>query len=111
MDMRSDFKQKRDFRPGRRPQRDDFRPGKIERRGPRDSPLEFHEATCAKCGKTCEVPFRPSGNKPVYCRDCFNMKEGRSDERPRFDKESGKPSQLSEINRKLDKIMETLGIE
>ncbi len=33
---------------------------------------EMHSAICASCGKTCEVPFRPNGEKPVYCRDCFN---------------------------------------
>ncbi|MCX6739887.1 MAG: hypothetical protein NTZ49_01505 [Candidatus Parcubacteria bacterium] len=31
----------------------------------------MHEATCAECGKRCEVPFRPTGDKPVYCSDCF----------------------------------------
>ncbi|MDQ5893593.1 MAG: hypothetical protein QG640_605 [Patescibacteria group bacterium] len=34
-------------------------------------PVTMHKATCASCGKTCEVPFRPSDGKPVYCRDCF----------------------------------------
>ena len=23
------------------------------------------------CGKKCQVPFRPDGAKPVYCKDCF----------------------------------------
>ena len=36
-------------------------------RGPR----EMHKAVCADCGKECEVPFKPSGDRPVYCRDCF----------------------------------------
>ncbi|MEJ2673485.1 MAG: DNA-directed RNA polymerase [Deltaproteobacteria bacterium] len=30
-----------------------------------------HKATCAECGKECEVPFKPSGTRPVYCRECF----------------------------------------
>ncbi len=34
-----------------------------------DKPM--YRATCAKCGNSCEVPFRPNGSKPVYCRDCF----------------------------------------
>ncbi|OLS30708.1 MAG: hypothetical protein HeimAB125_18410, partial [Candidatus Heimdallarchaeota archaeon AB_125] len=37
-----------------------------ERSGP-----ELHNATCAKCNKETKVPFKPSGDKPVYCRDCF----------------------------------------
>jgi len=32
---------------------------------------EMHSATCASCGKACQVPFQPSGEKPVYCSDCF----------------------------------------
>lgn len=32
---------------------------------------EMHDAVCASCGKACQVPFLPSGEKPVYCSDCF----------------------------------------
>lgn len=32
---------------------------------------EMHRATCARCGQTTEVPFKPSTDKPVYCRDCY----------------------------------------
>lgn len=35
------------------------------------APREMFEAICAACGNTASVPFRPSGIKPVYCRDCF----------------------------------------
>jgi CxxC-x17-CxxC domain-containing protein len=34
-------------------------------------PVTMHRAICSSCGKSCEVPFRPTGDKPVYCRDCF----------------------------------------
>ena len=34
-------------------------------------PVTMHSAICSSCGKPCEVPFRPTGEKPVYCRDCF----------------------------------------
>ena len=37
----------------------------------RDERPAMHKATCAECDKTCEVPFRPTGEKPVYCSDCF----------------------------------------
>ena len=40
---------------------------KAGRRGPR----EMTEVACAACGVTTEVPFKPTGVKPVYCRDCF----------------------------------------
>ena len=37
------------------------------------APREMHKATCADCGKECEVPFKPNGTKPVYCRDCYQQ--------------------------------------
>ena len=33
---------------------------------------EMYPAICAECGKETQVPFRPSGDRPVYCSDCFN---------------------------------------
>lgn len=37
---------------------------------------DMHKATCASCGQVCEVPFRPTGSKPVYCKECFRKNEG-----------------------------------
>jgi len=34
-------------------------------------PREMHKAKCSDCGNECEVPFKPTQGKPVYCRDCF----------------------------------------
>ena len=36
-----------------------------------ERPREYFKATCADCGNECEVPFKPTEGKPVYCRDCF----------------------------------------
>jgi CxxC-x17-CxxC domain-containing protein len=33
---------------------------------------QMYPAVCAECGKNTEVPFQPRGDRPVYCRDCFN---------------------------------------
>jgi CxxC-x17-CxxC domain-containing protein len=35
---------------------------------------EMHDAVCAQCGKDTQVPFRPSGDRPVYCSDCFSKR-------------------------------------
>ena len=32
---------------------------------------EMFDAVCAQCGESTTVPFRPSGDRPVYCRSCF----------------------------------------
>jgi CxxC-x17-CxxC domain-containing protein len=34
---------------------------------------ELHPATCAKCMKETQVPFKPTGSKPVLCRECFQV--------------------------------------
>ena len=38
-------------------------------------PREMHKATCAECNKECEVPFKPSGDRPVYCKECFSKRK------------------------------------
>ena len=35
---------------------------------------QMYETTCSNCGVTTSVPFRPTGDKPVYCRDCYMSK-------------------------------------
>jgi len=32
---------------------------------------EMYSVTCSECGQPAEVPFQPRGDKPVYCRECF----------------------------------------
>ena len=34
---------------------------------------QLYPAVCARCGKETEVPFQPRGDRPVYCRDCFQL--------------------------------------
>jgi CxxC-x17-CxxC domain-containing protein len=36
-----------------------------------------YPAICADCGQTTMVPFLPRGDRPVYCRTCFNARRGR----------------------------------
>ena len=35
------------------------------------APREMHKATCTKCKKECQVPFKPTEGKPVYCKECY----------------------------------------
>ena len=39
-------------------------------------PRQLFEATCSACGKVAMVPFQPSGDKPVYCSECFAIQRG-----------------------------------
>ncbi|MEK6984166.1 MAG: CxxC-x17-CxxC domain-containing protein [Nanoarchaeota archaeon] len=72
----------------------------------------FH-AICDKCGDSCELPFKPTGGRPVYCSNCFR-KDDNSEPRGKFKKRIDEPSgnefgkELFEINKKLDLILESL---
>ena len=37
-------------------------------------PREMHKAVCDECKKECEVPFKPTEGRPVYCKECFEKK-------------------------------------
>ncbi len=37
-------------------------------------PREMFSATCAECGRAAQVPFQPTGARPVYCSDCFQTR-------------------------------------
>jgi len=51
---------------------------------------QMHKAVCSECGKECEIPFRPSGDRPVFCSTCFDKQGGGSIGRPnRFGKDRG----------------------
>jgi CxxC-x17-CxxC domain-containing protein len=39
-------------------------------------PREMFTAVCSNCGGEAQVPFRPSGAKPVYCSACFSARRG-----------------------------------
>ncbi|MFA5991493.1 MAG: CxxC-x17-CxxC domain-containing protein [Candidatus Doudnabacteria bacterium] len=102
-----------------------------------DRPRDMHQATCSECGKPCEVPFKPTGEKPVYCNACFSSKraEGGDSRGPRKDfgdrgdrkPFGGRPSyqstprpttppsgnddlkrQMSEISGKLDRLINSM---
>lgn len=85
--------------------------------GGRDSgPREMFSATCSNCGKDCQVPFRPTNGKPVYCSECFEKMNGgrsdsrrpeRSDFRPTAGPDQNK-AQFDAMNAKLDKILSIL---
>jgi len=57
-------------------------------RGPRPGGAQMYDAVCSNCGKETQVPFQPTGTRPVLCRDCFNAQKaggggGRSGGGPR----------------------------
>ncbi len=97
---------------------------------------ELFDTVCDECGKECQVPFKPTGDKPVYCDECFerlnprrrddNFRGDRGGDRGRgrdrgFDRGSDRgrggdssaqiaqlKEHLSNISGKLDKILRIL---
>jgi len=85
---------------------------RFERRGsdrPSFGDKQMFKATCDKCHEPCEVPFKPTGDKPVFCNNCF-VKGDRGD-RGASAKSGGVDQyqkQFEMLNTKLDNIMKIL---
>ncbi len=65
------------------------------------------EAVCDECGNNCKVPFRPSGDKPIYCSNCFGEKKGTGN-KDRIQSQPQSSEQLEALNNKLDRILKLL---
>ncbi|MFH1521465.1 MAG: CxxC-x17-CxxC domain-containing protein [archaeon] len=39
------------------------------------APREMHKAICSGCKKECEVPFKPTEGRDVFCADCFRSRK------------------------------------
>jgi len=77
---------------------------------------QMFNVVCSNCGKDCKVPFKPTGDKRVYCNNCFkktgNRGNRRSFEKPRFGERKQQydqyKTQFETLNAKLDKILNLL---
>jgi CxxC-x17-CxxC domain-containing protein len=96
--------------------------------GRRGGDTQLFDAVCSKCGNKCQVPFRPTGQKPVYCNACFGEQLEGSRERfskrdnysrsfePRMDNRGMENNvdngnferQIAAVNSKIDSILEIL---
>ena len=87
----------------------------------------MHRTTCDHCGKDCEVPFKPTSGKPIYCSSCFDKNQNRDQKKfgyERADKKFGVgdsrrkdynsekvgnsdhlKKEIAQLNEKLDKIL------
>jgi CxxC-x17-CxxC domain-containing protein len=44
--------------------------------GYRSAPAQGTSVVCSGCGQLTTVPFEPRGDRPVYCRDCYQARKG-----------------------------------
>lgn len=79
-------------------------------KGGRDfgGPKQMFDAECSNCHKMCQVPFRPNGTKPVFCRDCFNPEESPRSSGDRFERKSFAPSRSSAPRPQEDRRIDDL---
>ena len=92
---------------------------------------EMFKTVCSECHNACEVPFRPTSGKPVFCKACFATKGGdaprdRGDRFPRNDfgnkpfvkpdfenrkgERSDLPKKIDEINSKLNRLINAVEV-
>lgn len=93
-------------------------------------PRQMFQAICSKCGQSCEVPFKPTSERPVFCSNCFKT-QGNAGGGPKFapksfggDNRGGNfgggsnasntsacvtRGQFDALNAKLDRIISLLG--
>src|SRR3989339_160271 len=76
------------------------------RGGERSERPVMHDAVCSECGQDCQVPFRPTGDKPVFCSDCFGRSEKSSPAGAASTLDYRK--QFEVLNNKLDSILKIL---
>jgi len=95
--------------------------GRSFNRGSESGRPAMHKAVCADCGQSCEVPFKPTGDRPIFCSNCFKGKDG-SNSRQSVSRDFGKSNfsekrenngsisgeQFATLNLKLDKILAAL---
>lgn len=86
----------------------------------------MYDAICSECGKECQVPFRPSGEKPVFCSECFEKQNGGRKRESRGSEFRGRDSrsdsgrrgggvevdklmrEMEKIDRKLERVLDLL---
>lgn len=61
------------------------------------------DVTCSECGAATQVPFEPTGSRPVYCYDCFQKRKAtggdgpRRSDRPMFDAVCAECGQATQV--------------
>jgi len=74
-------------------------------RGGRRNQREMFKTVCDRCGEFCEVPFKPSGDKPVYCSNCFSNNKPGGTAAANTDELK---EQIELLNSKMDELLKAL---
>ena len=96
---------------------EEFSKGRGRDRGPKRSSsrnrrdFEMTSVICDSCGTKCEVPFKPTSDKPIYCKECFGGKDNERTSKGTITVKTIPNKDLDIINEKLNKIMKALEVE
>jgi CxxC-x17-CxxC domain-containing protein len=56
----------------------------------RERPL--YQIVCADCNKSSEIPFKPTGDRPVYCKECFSKRKNeKKQHQPQHSQKNSQP--------------------
>ncbi|MCK5061098.1 hypothetical protein KAR28_00950 [Candidatus Parcubacteria bacterium] len=74
---------------------------------------KMFDAVCSECGQACEVPFRPTSDKPVFCNNCFGKRKNSGSSKKNIIATAVIGSdqhkkQFEVLNGKLDEILKML---
>ena len=77
---------------------------------------KMFDAVCSECGQACEVPFRPTGDKPVFCNNCFGKRKNSGSSKKNIVSTTAIGSdkykkQFEMLNGKLDEILKMLTLK
>lgn len=82
---------------------------------PRQEDAQLFDAVCSTCGRKCQVPFRPSNARPVYCKDCFGAPHDALQRKANSSGAAGEGKstadltrQVAAMNAKVDAILKIL---
>lgn len=62
----------------------------------------MHTTICADCKKECTVPFKPTGDRPVYCKDCFSRRKSGSSFNVKTEQAPKAPLPVQVVNEALN---------
>ncbi len=75
--------QGRENRGGYRGSNSDYKPRRENYNDRGSEEREMFPAVCDDCGRRFDLPFKPRGDKPVYCNDCFRKRGDDMNDRPK----------------------------
>jgi CxxC-x17-CxxC domain-containing protein len=76
--------------------------GRPNNRHDHHPPRPMYETICADCKKQCSVPFKPTGDRPVYCKECFSHRKNGGTFKAVMEKNPNQPPVVQAISEAIN---------